>query len=319
MEFQNKAQKMVDIRQKITYFVKIRGPVLPVHVAKELGISMLFASAFLSELVSDKTLKISNMKVGGSPVYFLPGQEPEVERFYNSLPGKEKEAFLLLKEQKILKDTEQEPAIRVALRSIKDFAIPFKSNEEVFWRFLTFKEEDVIRMMEPPQIKPEIPVIRPEIRPQVVEQETKRVGEKLIKELKPQLETKPQITTKPEEKPLVKLKQVKIKKEKIQPVEFLNQIKEFLTGKDIELVEEISYDKKEVYAKIRINSDLGKISFLLIAKDKRRVTESDLIAAYQKAINEKMPCYFLARGELSDNTKKQLETYKNLIKFENIK
>jgi len=33
---------------------KRRGPSLPVHIASETGLSMLFASAFLSELLSEK-------------------------------------------------------------------------------------------------------------------------------------------------------------------------------------------------------------------------------------------------------------------------
>lgn len=332
MEFQNRNQKMTDARQKILYFVKIRGPVLPVHVAKELGISMLFASAFLSELVSDKSLKITNMKVGGSPLYFLPGQEPEVERFYTYLPGKEKEAYLMLKENKMLQDDKLEPAIRVALRSLKDFAFPLRlvGEERVFWRFLTFPEQEAMKEIQILKLRETGTKPVQEIRQQIAEiaripePQKIEVKQEIMQEIKPVKheikEVQQAITPEPvKEKPLVKVKPlIKIKKEKVQPVEFLNEVKEFLIRKDIELLQEVFYDKKEVIAKIRINSDLGKIALLLIAQDKKRVTESDIISVYQKAINDKMPCLFLAR-EISDKTRKALEQYKNLVKMDVLK
>ena len=43
-----------EIKEKILSILKRRGPSLPVHIAKEIESSMLFTSAFLSELVSEK-------------------------------------------------------------------------------------------------------------------------------------------------------------------------------------------------------------------------------------------------------------------------
>ncbi len=47
-------QDTVPIKEKILSVLKKRGPSLPVHVAGETELSMLFASAFLSELLSEK-------------------------------------------------------------------------------------------------------------------------------------------------------------------------------------------------------------------------------------------------------------------------
>ncbi len=58
----------MEMRNKIIALLKIRGPSLPVHISKEIGLSSIFAGAFLSELASSKEIKISNMKVGGSPL-----------------------------------------------------------------------------------------------------------------------------------------------------------------------------------------------------------------------------------------------------------
>ena len=108
------------LKENILSVLQQRGPSLPVHIAKGTNLSILFASAFLSELLSERKIKISNMRVGNSPIYFIPGQENQLENFALHLNNKEKEAFTLLQNKKILKDGEQHPAIRVALRSIKE-------------------------------------------------------------------------------------------------------------------------------------------------------------------------------------------------------
>src|SRR3989344_4413814 len=124
------AQKLKEVMVSL---LRIRGPTLPVHIAKDAGLTILFASAFLSELISDKKIKMSYMRIGSSPLYFLEGQENLLENFSEYLKSREKEAFLLLKEKKFLKHSEQEPAIRVALNEIKDFAAPFRTGGEMFW------------------------------------------------------------------------------------------------------------------------------------------------------------------------------------------
>ena len=147
-------QDTTEIKEKILLILREKGPGLPVHIASETGLSPLFAAAFLSELVSEKKIKISHMKVGNSPVYFLPGQEYLLERFTGHLKSKEKDAFMLLKEKKFLKDSEQHPAIRVALRSIRDFAIPFKKADEIFWRYFSVPETEVKVKEKPKPKKP---------------------------------------------------------------------------------------------------------------------------------------------------------------------
>jgi len=57
------------------------GPTLPAKVAKAINQPLLIASAALSDLSSQGKVKISNLKVGGSPLYYLPGQEEELMKF----------------------------------------------------------------------------------------------------------------------------------------------------------------------------------------------------------------------------------------------
>ena len=132
--------------EQILDLVKQKGPILPVHVSKQINDNLLMTSARLSELLSNKKLKISSIKVGGSPLYYVDGQESRLQDYADNLGSKEKEAYNLLKEKKVLRDLVLEPAIRVALRMIKDFSIQLQVNyldkTEIFWKwYLTQNSE----------------------------------------------------------------------------------------------------------------------------------------------------------------------------------
>lgn len=240
-------QNSSEIKEKILLLLQKRGPSLPVHIARETGLSILFASAFLSELVSERRIKISNMKVGNSPIYFIPGQESLLENFSQYLKSKEKDAFILLKEKKFLKDKEQDPAIRVALRAIKDFAIPFKKNEEIFWRFFTISEKELKTKEKPRKIE-------------------KKIEEKLdIFDKKPKKTTKKKTPQKKNDK-------------------FFNRVKEFLSKKAIEIVDIKSFDKNELILciksqgerKLLVAYNKKRINENDIVKANKRALESHL-------------------------------------------
>ena len=141
----------MDNSQKVLETVRSEGPLIPVTVANKLGISILLASAYLSDLVSKGSIKISRLKVGGSPVYYMQGQEYKLQNYADKLNEKEKKAYDLLRQAKILWDEKQVPVIRVALREITDFAKPLKATsegaEKQFWRWYLLAEDDAKRMI----------------------------------------------------------------------------------------------------------------------------------------------------------------------------
>ena len=94
---------MEDTKEKILQLIKEKGPILPVEITKHINSNILMASAHLSELSSNGKLKISNVKVGGSPLYYLPGQETQLQKFADNLHEKEKRAYDLLLQKKILR------------------------------------------------------------------------------------------------------------------------------------------------------------------------------------------------------------------------
>ncbi|MBT7903376.1 hypothetical protein HN587_05935 [Candidatus Woesearchaeota archaeon] len=135
-----------DNQSKILQLISIKGPVIPSNINKELNLNILFTSAMLSELVDNKILKLSNLKFGGSPLYFKPGQEHLLQNFSNKLNAKDRDTFDLLKSKKILQDSTQTPLVRVSLREIKDFAIPLEvshnNSTEIFWKWYLLSNDE---------------------------------------------------------------------------------------------------------------------------------------------------------------------------------
>ena len=81
-----RGQKHAEIVARIINLLQNKGPTLPIHISTETGVSMLFASAFLSELMAKKSVRVSHMKIGSSPLYYLPGQEEQLLKFVEGFP-----------------------------------------------------------------------------------------------------------------------------------------------------------------------------------------------------------------------------------------
>ena len=290
------SQDTSQIKEKILSILRIRGPSIPVQVASQVNLSILFTSAFLSELLSEKRIKISNMRVGGTPIYLMSGQEYSLERFSNYLKSREKDAFNLLKEKKSLKDSEQEPAIRVALRAIKDFAIPFKYDGEIYWRYLKTTESEIKSIFEP-----EVVVKENSKEEQI--KEKKQISEKENK-----LEIFEKIPHKKEKS------KKKIKKSREEDDKFFNKIKNFLLEKSIEIMDIESVNKNRLM--LRIKED-GK-SRLIIAYNKKKLTEQDILKAGKKAQEIGLPYEILSFGEPLKRISKMIEALKGMQNIERI-
>ncbi len=281
------------IKDKIMSVFKRRGPSLPVHIAKESELTILFASAFMSELISEGLVKISVMKIGSSPIYFLPGQEHMLENFSEHLRSKEKEAFDLLKERKFLKDSEQEPAIRVALRAIRDFAIPITRNGEGYWKY--FKVDDS----------------------EFVEPKTLIAEKEIVVEIKPEppalVITEIETINSEEEKKKPKV-QKKSSANKKQDDKFFNRVKEFLEERDAEILEIISAGKSELVLRIKSKTK----EKILVAYNKKKIGEKDIIYAHKKAQKYEIPFLIMSRGEISKKLSDFIEAVKILSDVEKI-
>ena len=335
-------QNAMQIKEKIMSFFKSHGPNIPVRVAKHVDMSILFTSAFLSELLSEKQLTLSNMRVGSTPIYLIPGHEPQLEKFgLEYIKGKEKEALLMLKEKKFLEDKTQQPAIRVAFRELKDFAIPFKYQEEIFWRYFTTPQEEFKiptqnipqpkpKIKEEPKIeiehKPLMQKIREAIKPAETEtQKVKDIPDSIIESTRkgltesaseqspgPSSEQSINIFDKPIKKKPVK-KKTSTASQKAQD-QFFNTIKEHLSKSQIEIEDIIAFSKTDITLKVKDQNQ----EKLLIAFNKKRITETDFTDAHKKAQELKIPYIILSKGEPTKKLQKFIDAIKGMDKLEKV-
>ena len=278
---------MPDFREKIVEFIKVHGPVLPVQISKHIGGSLLFSSAILGELVSSKRLLMSNIRIGSSPLYYYIGQEEKLNILYNHLANKEKEAYNLLKEKSILRDSTTEPAIRVALRNIKDFAIPLKVDfngiSEIFWKWYLISNDQsselIKKVLNPDELVKELEKIIPE-------EKNELVGLKEEEIFKPD----------------------KIRKERTKKLltnDFFKNIKKFFEDNNIKIIaSELIKNNKEIDYMVEIPSPLGMLRFFVKAKDKKRINEDDLTLAQSKT---RLPVMFLSSGELNKEAEQHIK------------
>lgn len=300
--------QIIDILQK-------KGPSLPMQIAKELNMNSLFVSAFLSELMSEKRIKMSSLKVGGSHLYLIEGQEQQLEKFYSHLHPKESEAYLMLKEKKILKDSEQEPAIRVALRSIKDFAFSFKNDEEIFWRYLTTTELEIRDLFNK---KPANKQFLDSTESELGIQEKTAIEDNPKQEMQKKIRRK----TKTEslnsfKNPLIIQQEEKQKPEKPKS-EFALSIIKFLEKNDLRIIDEKEFKAKEYRCISETDTKLGPIAFLTEAKDKKIITDLDLQKLLSEAQSIPLPALIFYTGELSKKAKEYQEKYYSILKTKRI-
>lgn len=307
-EKNNKSEKHSEIVNKILTFLGTRGPTLPIQISSQTGLSTIFTNAFLSELLGKKLVKTSNMRIGSSPLYYLPGQEEQLLNFIENIKGKERDALDLIMKEGIIRDEYLEPAIRVAIRGIKDFANPVQANTAgktiIFWRF--FKIGDL------------------EAKEKIREMLEERIGGEKRAEEKQEKKQEIQETREVEEEREIEVRKETIKKEEGRKGEtkpliidgerppFYQDLMGYLKERNIEHLEDMEVTQKEIIAKIKINTVLGEMPFLLVAKNKKTINKEEVSIITQKALYNKMPSLILIRKEITKQINK-LKDGNNLI------
>ena len=303
-------QKDMGTKQKIIELIKTKGPVIPAQVAKEINSDILMSSAHLSELSSESKVKISNIKIGGTPLYYLPGQEASLQNFSSNLHEKARKAFELLKEKKILRDTKSDPVMRVALREIKDFAIPlqvtYQDNKEIFWKWHMLGKEEAESLIKSALTKKDVLKKEKEIKPETEKEPFK----KIIEEKKPEIK-KETIKKEP-------LKQKEINRTD-DTSHFLEEIHSYLNDNKVTIKnKEIIRKNSEIDFILEVPSTIGALEYYCKAKNKKRVNDSDLSSAYAQGQLKKLPVLFLTKGELTKKAKEISEKEFRQIKIKKI-
>ena len=187
----------------------------------------------------------------------------------------------------------QQPAIRVALRGIRDFAKPFKSQEEIVWRYFLIPETDFKAK---------------EIKKEPTEIKIDQITEK--KELEKPLDIFAKQKAKPKEKKKSGKKSKSPQKEK-----FFGKIKEFLTEKSMELKDIESFTKNEIILRIA-QSGQEKI---LVAYNKKKIIDSDIIKAHKKAYEKNLPYIILCLNEPTKKISDMIKAIRGMSSIHGLK
>lgn len=258
----------------------MNGPSLPVRIAKAIDMDPVFASAILSELLSAKKIKMSNLKIGSSSLYLLPGQEQKLEEHTENLKSIENDAYIKLREKKVLDDEKETPVIRVALRSIKDFAIPFKFQEKIMWKYAFIPDEKIESILNPRRIE----------KPRIEAKEESKKIESIFTSSKEESKAKKPRTT------------------------FLEQVEKFLEKQDTKITSINEVDKKKVIAQIESESETA----LLFAFNKTRITEQELMKCYKQAKAANLSYHLIILGDLTKKMNETIDAYKKLVKIDKL-
>lgn len=289
----------MDYRERILNLVK-SGPVQPTNLGKVLNTNSLLASAMLSEMASKGLLKISSLKVGSSPLYYFPEHPEHLLDYMQHLNEKDRKTADLLKEKKVLRDSDLSPLQKVCARNIKDFALPLEvtigESKEVFWKWFLLSDDDASDL------------IKQMLESEPVEKETKEEKvepkEKKVVPEKPKAKPKKEL---PEEEPVVsELQKIEEPQQSIKPVfvdmgdPFLKKVKSFLENSSI-IIHEVNTIKKktEFDLVIEIPSPVGNLFYFCKAKNSKRISNADLSSAYVQGQLKKLPVVFLSPGMLT--------------------
>ncbi|MBT4805461.1 hypothetical protein HON71_04780 [Candidatus Woesearchaeota archaeon] len=294
-------------QDKILNFLKVTGPTLPTKVAKNINTDILLASAHLSDLSSQGKVKISKLKIGGSPLYFLPGQESQLYDFASgNINSKDLLVLDQLKEKNILRESNLELIQRVGLRNLPDFAVPLNvrvgEEIELFWKWhllsndeanqmigtlLTGVKETVTAPLE------EVPEVEEKVEEQIEEvEETKQEAEVVVGKEKPEvveeIKQEPEASIKEEAKP--------IEEEELKEKE---EIKSVTESKDSE-----SSDKPaEVKEEVKIKEEKQK----KLTEEKKVIEEKKELEQKKESIEEKKPFLQKVKEKIIRKKKKVVE------------
>lgn len=300
--------KVAETKDKILEYVKENGPLLPSDISKHMNGNLIFASAILSEFVSNKLLRMSNAKIGGSKLYYFPGQEGKLVMVHKHLPEKPRKAFELLQQQRVVRDSFCEPWERVALREIKDFAVPLMvsvgDKEEVFWKWFTVSDEEATGIIRS-ALEGELPKEEPKAEVMPVEEKADVVDE-----------------------PKKKARKRREEQQVLEPIapaaihagdEFAGSLLRFFGESNVFILEQkLVKRNKEINFVIEFPSVIGKACYYVKAKNKKKVSDKDLGGAFDEAKSGHLPLLFLSNGELTKKAQNFISNHMRGIVFRQV-
>ncbi|HDP74130.1 MAG TPA: hypothetical protein ENN46_04230 [Candidatus Woesearchaeota archaeon] len=340
------AEDLKSVSDKAAQMLREKGALLTMDIARSLNLSSLIAGAVLSELVAKKIAEVSSLKVGSSPVYYIPERKHLLEQFAKHLGSKEKEVYEMLKSKKVVRDSDLEPAERVALSRVKDFAVAIEAiskdgSSEKFWKLYSVSNEQVKEILLEKQKKgtierdAKLTDITRIKRDQAEELPQKELSKDKQEELgKHKQEEKPEreqneknqeAIPKPPEPEHNKADSDRENKDSDKDItenkaimpeldknSFTEKVFNYFGRNDVSVLSfNIVKKDKEFNCIASFQTPFGKAKYYVFCKNKSRINEQDISDAYIDAMNKHLPLIFITSGRL---TKKCVESLSSKFK-----
>ncbi len=333
---------------RIFEIVQKNGPTLPVEVASRLRIDSMLANAYLSQLAESGKVKTSKEKLGGTFLYFMPGQEdaaskraqsliagvkktlkmyqkddvrvtPEMQQKRTAFAERLKEietkekAAPKLEPQKNLPEKIREHFIDMLRPSIDEIHAKEKAREE---RIEAEKAEAEQAEEIKEQSKPKAPVRETQAKVE------KKIAPKEIQEkniILPFAKELVKVVSEIKEEPKPELRLGKEKLPEVPAGDFVQLALKHLSSKDAIIASQsIKKKGKEADVVAEIPSNFGPIKMLVVIRDKKTINEADLSLAYTEGQTAKLPVLLLTNGKLTKNAQSYLKVISGLLKVMSI-
>jgi hypothetical protein len=283
------------MKDKIVQALQQFGPLLPVEIASKTGLDSFMAKAYAEELIAEHRIIPSKEKIANSHVYYLPGQESQLsQRIAQILSGNQKTARTY---------SSPSPAPNPKVQNQRDaFAQRLKDIEDKERR----RKEEQTHHMKQLHKAYSLPPARPlPITPLVSHPSP------------PPMEYKPtpsiERVREPERYPF------ELEKEEPQKeTPFVDRAMDWLRLESVEILAEIGFGRNEVELLARANSEFGTLKFYIKIKQKKTITQADLLAVYAASMEHHCPGVLITNGELAKSADNFLEEKKGQIKVKHI-
>lgn len=276
----------------VLQYVQTNGPCVPNDIRQALKAQDNFVvGAILSELLGQGKIAITDMSLGTSKFYYDPQQPHVLEKIGHHLNEKDVRAFNLLKQERVVKNSELTPILRVSMAAIKDFSrilrVKTDTDEELYWYYYLLSAEEAFDIAKkkylgepeaPPAPPPVIPT--PAQAPEPAQEHPKTLPkQRKPKAMQPVLQPTVQTTLLVEG--------------------FAKQVHDFFENKNIGVLQVISNKKTDIDCIVSVPSSVGHLHFYCKAKAKKSTSDGDLAAALLEAQQHKLPLLYVAGGTLS--------------------
>lgn len=277
--------------EKVLQLVRMRGPILPIDIAKAVGLETFLASAILSTLINKGYVKMSYRKVGSSPLYYVNGQEQKLKSMlYSELNDLEKKALERLKQLRVAFKEDLYPQERVLLSELRDFVSYLqikKDDKELFcWKHYSVTDDEFNRFLQ--------------------------------KKFEPAKKEIEHVVQKQKAQEKLEIRKEEIKKPKLQKEsknDFDKKVLEYFKKKDVNILER-KVSRNESDYLISIQTPLGEQKYFVKVKNKKTINESDMSKLYVELSSKKYPTLLIIPKQLSKKVRDYTnKNFGNLIRI----